>query len=150
MVDRRSWIGVGCVLALLASVRVVVAAEGDQLLATLDRPATVTATPGPKHETGQPARIVIIVTGFQPPQSGAVQAVVKAQREGETELEIGRFSIFPNTQFNVAGTAGGERFGFSLPKGQDGGGPLKVTVQLVPLRGEGKGATLQLGGAEIR
>jgi hypothetical protein len=151
MVDRRSWMmGVGCVLALLAPVSVV-AAESDQLLATLDKPAVVTVRPGPERSADQPARVVIIVTGFQPPQNGAVQAVVKAQREGTaTEPEIGRFGIFPNTRFKVADPAKGQRFGFPLPKELAGRGPVKLTVQLVPLRGEGKGASLELGGAELR
>jgi hypothetical protein len=151
MVGRRLWMmGVACVLALPAPVGVV-AAESDQLLATLDKPAVVTVRSGPERSAGAPARVEIIVTGFQPPQAGAVQAVVEAQRVGsETEREIGRFGIFPNTQFKVADPARGQRFGFLLPKELAVGGLVKLTVQLVPLRGEGKGATLQLGGAEIR
>jgi len=151
MVDRRLWMmGVGCVLALLTPVGVV--AQGDQLLATVDKPVVVTVTPPPVTErVDQPARVVIIVTGFQPPRGGTVEAVVKVQREGtETEQEIGRFGIFPNAQFKVADPAKGQRFGFSLPKELAGGRPVKLKVELVPSRGEGKGASLELGGAEIR
>jgi hypothetical protein len=146
--DRRLWMkGVGSVLALLTPVGVV--AQGDQLLATVDKPAVMTVTPAPER-VGKPAQVVIVVTGFQPPQGGTVQAVVKAQQGTETEQEIGRFGMFPNTQFQVTDPAKGQRFGFSLPKEVASGRPVKLKVELVPFRGEGKGATLQLGGAEIR
>jgi len=154
MVDRRLWMmSLGWVLALLAPIGVV-AAENDQLLATVDRPAVVTATAATalEHSAVQPSRAIITVTGFQPPQDGAtVEFVVRAQRRGtETEPEIGRFGIFPHTQFKVPDPARGQRFGFPLPKELANGGPVKLEVQLVPLRGDGKGATLELGGAEIR
>ena len=157
MVGCRLWImGVGCALALAAPVGGAAAESEQQLLATLDKPAVVTVEPGPVRGPGQSPRVEIIVTGFQPPlnEKEAVQAVVKAKQEGsETEPVIGRFSIFPNTQFKAADPSKGRRFGnFPLPKELAGGGPVKLTVQLVPFenRGPGTGATLQLGGAEIR
>jgi len=151
MVDRRLWMARGWGAIVLLAAIGVVAAESDQLLATVDRPAIITVRPRSERSPDQPLRVVVIVMGFQPPQDGAVQVVVKAQREGSvTEREIGSFGIFPNTPFKVTDPAKGQRFGLPLPKELAGGGPVMLKVQLVPLRGEGKGATLQLGGAETR
>jgi hypothetical protein len=76
--------------------------------------------------------------------------VVKAQEEGtDTEREIGRLGIFPYTEFKVANPASGRRLTLPLPR-EFTGRPVKLTVQLVPLRGgEGQGARLDLGGAEF-
>lgn len=144
----RAWATVFMLLAL-APVGAV-AAGGDQLLATVDAPAIVTATPAPAlvGADGR-ARLIISVMGFQPPQDGgAVQVVVKAQRDG-TEQEVGRFGITPHTAFKAAESSKAQRFGLQLPKELASGGPVKLNVYLLPTRGEGKGARLEVGGAEI-
>jgi hypothetical protein len=79
-----------------------------------------------------------------------VEAVVKAQKDDQTEQEIGRFGIFPNTGFTAADSSGARRFGLPLPKELAGSKALKLDVYLVPFRGSGEGAVLELGGAEIR
>jgi hypothetical protein len=131
------------------------AAEPESLLATVYKPAVVTATPAPGAalSAGASPQVVINVTGFQPATDGPVQAVVKAQRGGK-EREIGRFGIFPHTAFKAAEPSRGQSFGIPLPKdlARDlaSGGPVKFNVYLVPANGEGKGASMEIGGAEIR
>jgi hypothetical protein len=151
MFDRRSWMmGVGCALALLAPSRVV-GADGDQMFATVATPAIVTVKARAAIERRGSLRVVIVVTGFEPPRDGTVvEVVVKAQEEGtDTEREIGRLGIFPYTEFKVANPASGRRLTLPLPR-EFTGRPVKLTVQLVPLRGgEGQGARLDLGGAEF-
>jgi hypothetical protein len=91
------------------------------------------------------------MTGFRPPHDGAVQAIVKLQREGgQTEQEIGRFGMFPNTEFKAADPSKAQRFGLPLPNELAGSKALKLHVYLVPFKGDGNGAVLELGGAEIR
>jgi hypothetical protein len=51
------------------------------------------------------------------------------------EQEIGRFGIFPASAFR---------------KELASGGPIKLNVYLVPSKGEGSGARLEISGAEIR
>ena len=41
------------------------------------------------------------------------------------------------------------RWSLQLPKELASGGPVKLNVYLLPTRGEGKGARLEVGGAEI-
>jgi hypothetical protein len=131
------------------------AAAPEQPLATVAQPAVVTATPvaGAAMRAGASPEVVINVTGFQPAQDGPVQAVVKAQRDGK-EREIGRFGIFPHIAFKAADPSQGQSFGIPLPKdlARDlaSGRPVKFNVYLVPANGEGKGARMEIGGAEIR
>ncbi len=111
----------------------------------------ITATPAPIADQGVASpRVIISVMAFRPPHDGAVQAVVKVQRDGRTEQEIGRFGIFPNAEFKAADPSKAQRFGLPLPKELASGGPVKLNVYLVPFKGEGSGALLEIGGAEIR
>ena len=61
--------------------------EGDQVIATIDRPSSNhrvgSARGGKGHpEPEQTQRVIIKVMGFQPPNEGAVQVVVKALGDG--------------------------------------------------------------------
>ncbi len=155
MRDRRS-----CATGALGALAIVLAclgpasAEGNQLIATVDRPAVVTtaAVPGPElGPADQPARVVISVMAFMPPRDGVVQGVVRVQKnEGGTEQEIGRFGMFPNAEFRAVDSSQAQRFSFPLPKELARGSPVRLKVQVVPLRGDGKDARLEIGGAEIR
>ena len=148
---RGSWMmGVGCTLLLLAPIGAV-AAEGDHLLATMDKPAVVTATASSAPTSlGQPAgrQVVISVTGYQPPQGGAIQGVVKAQRPDGSEQQIGTIGVFPDTAFK-ADSSRPRTYNFPLPKELQGAS-VKLKVELVPLRGKAEGAQLEVGSAEIR
>jgi hypothetical protein len=129
-------------------------AAQDPPVATVAGPVVVTATAAPVADQGlasQSRRVIISVTAFRPPREGAVQAVVKAQKDGDrTEQEIGRFGIFPNAEFKAPDPSKARRFGLPLPKELASGGAVKLNVYLVPFKGDGSGALLEIGGAEIR
>jgi hypothetical protein len=126
-------------------------AQNSPPVATVSNPAVVTATGAPDQGiVSQSPQLIISVTGFRPPHEGAVQAIVKLQKEdGQSEQEIGRFGIFPNAEFR-ADPSKAHRFGLPLPKDLAGNKSLKLRVYLVPFKGNGEGAALELGGAEIR
>jgi hypothetical protein len=151
MINGR-WCAMGAGTALLALLSLNAAsADPEPLMATVGKPAVITATPsqGVAAEPGETPQVVIRVTGFQPAQDGPVEAVVKAQQDGK-EQEIGRFGIFPYRAFTAADRPKGHSFGLPLPKELANRGPLKLTVYLVPATGQGKGASIQIGSAEIR
>lgn len=137
MVGRGLWMmGVVCALALMAPIGAA-AAEGDQLRATIEKPATVTVPARTSAASDKSVPLVVHVTGSRTAaDSGGVQAVVKAQLRDGTEQEIGRFSPFGE---------GPQSFRVSLPKELAGGGPVKLKVHLVPTTGKGEGAQLEIG-----
>jgi hypothetical protein len=148
---RRLWIiGAGWALALVAAI----AAEDDQLLATVDRPAILTATPTKAFGStaaGQPApRVIVHVTSYQPPQEGGIRGVVKVQKPDGSEQEIGTFGVFPDTAFK-ADSSHARRYGFPLPR-ELATGPVKLKVEVVPdkPRATGVGAQLEIGRAEVQ
>jgi hypothetical protein len=146
-----AWVKV-CVLVALSSLRAE-AAEGDQLVATVETPAFVTAKSawGLVGSSRGTARLIISIVAFQPPQDGGVvQVVVKAQHQNGTEQEVGRFGITPNIPFKAVNPSKAERFGLRLPEDLATGDPIKLNVYLIPTRGEGKGAWLEVGAAEVR
>ena len=145
--------GVGA-LAMVFACLCFANAEGDQVVATIDQPAVVTAVAAPSvqpRRADQPARVIVKITGYQPPPNGAVLAVVKIQGEGAgTDREIGRFGVFPTTPFTRSDPSRAQTFGLPLPKKLANRRALKLSVQLEPIRGSGTGASLEVGGAEIR
>jgi hypothetical protein len=151
-------IGAGGGVALLAPF-VAIAAEGDQLLATVDKPAILTAAPSaglasPAPDPSAPQvsapQVIVHVTGYQPPQQGAVRGVVKLQKPDGTEQEIGTFGVFPDTAFKAASSRA-RSYRFALPKDL-ATGPVKLKIEIVPdkAQGTGEGARLEVGGAEIQ
>ncbi|MBV8848486.1 MAG: hypothetical protein JOZ16_02765 [Methylobacteriaceae bacterium] len=134
------------------------AASDDPMTAIVGRPATITvqrqagvAAEPNAAAGGQPRRVVVSVSEFQPAQDGGpVAAVVKAQTNSGEEREIGRFGITPHTPFKAAAPSGMQRFALPLPRDVAEDGDIKLTVTLVPNRGAGTGARLRLGGAELR
>lgn len=97
--------------------------------------------------------VLLSVTGYQPPLSGRVEAVVTAiTRDGREALEVGRFAVFPNQPI-VAGPGSSPRMHlFEVP-----GCPIenrlscvrRVSVELMAVQGTGEGASLTLGPLEI-
>src|SRR5882724_4864919 len=90
-------------LAILLACIALVSAEGSPLIATVERPAVVTAAapPGPEVSPGD-QRVVVSVTAFTPPRDGTVQGVVKVKKNEGGEHEIGRFGMFPNAEFRAS------------------------------------------------
>ena len=142
------WIASVCVLQASFC---VIAAPAEHLLATVDQPAVVTARLGAASGPEQASRLVLTVVGFAPPREGAVEVVVSAGLgSGGADAEIGRFGIFPSAPFKVEDAAQGRRYGFPLPSALASADGVTVQVRIVPIRGDGKGASLELGGADIR
>ena len=152
VMDGRSYVAkiAGMLVVMLACFSA--AAEGNQLIATVERPATVTLAFAPGSDSIKAGQHVVVdVAAYTPPRHGAVQGVVTIQKNTDsTEQEIGRFGIFPNTEFSAADPSKVRRYSFPLPRNVSQDGPVKLTVHVVPLRGEGEGARLELGGAEIK
>ena len=96
--------GAGGALMVALMSQSSVAAQDSSPVATVAGPAVVTAAGASVADQGvasQSARVIISVTGFRPPHDGAVQAVVKVQKDGDRqEQEIGRFGVFrmPNSR----------------------------------------------------
>jgi len=152
-VRRILIIGVGSALAIFAVIAAL-PAEGDPLIATVGKPAIVTAAPAKPQEglaaDKAPPRVVVHVTGYQPAQKGSVRGVVKVQKADGTEQEIGTFGVFPDTAFK-AETSRARAFSFPLPK-ELAADPVKLKIEVVPdkERGTGEGAQLEIGHAEIQ
>ena len=138
------------------------AASGDHMIATVGKPAVIilpqrgsiaagAASATAPAPSGRPHRVIVSVSQFQPAADGdPVAVVVKAQKSGGEEREIGRFGITPHTPFKAEGSSGVQRFALPLPPDLAETGDFKLTVSLVPNRGGGKGAQLRVSGAELR
>jgi hypothetical protein len=136
-------------VALIFATWGAIAAGGGELLATIDKPAIVTVALAESEARNQSGRLVLKVSGFKPAQDGsAVQAVVKVEKADGTEQEVHRFTVFPQTEFKASNPSKFLKFGFSLPKELAIGGSVRLKVELVPLRGKGNGASLEVAGVE--
>jgi hypothetical protein len=147
----------GCLVALALWAVTADAGEGDQLLATVDKPATITATRAASlSEAASPpsTRVIVSVTHYRPTDDGLPVEVVVNGRPGDgAEREIGRFGITPDREFASADPSTTQRFGFALPgelaTAVAAGKPVTFSVHLIPVRGEGKGASLRVGTVEF-
>ena len=153
MGDRRSSAaGARGALAISFVCTAFACAEGSQLIATVERPALVTAaatSPGSESRPGG-QRVVVSVLGYKPPRDGTVQGVVTVQKKQGQEQEIGRFGLFPNAEFRASDPAQAQQFSFPLPRDLTRGSPVQIKIEVVPTRGDGKDARLEIGGAEIK
>jgi hypothetical protein len=140
--------------AAVFALSVALPAEADPLIATVGNSVIVTAAPAKPQEAlaaaQAPPRVVVHITGYQPPQKGSVRGVVKVQKADGTEQEIGTFGVFPDTAFKSE-TSRTRAFSFPLPKDL-AADPVKLKVEIVPdkERGTGEGARLEIGHAEIQ
>jgi hypothetical protein len=147
----------GCLAAFALWTATADAGEGDQLLATVDQPATITATRAASlsDAASRPStRVIVSVTHYRPTDDGLPVEVVVNGRPGDgAEREIGRFGITPDREFASAGPSETQRFGFALPPelaaAVAAGKPVSFSVHLVPVHGEGKGASLRVGTVEF-
>jgi hypothetical protein len=147
---------VGCFLVLALWMAAASAEEGDQLRATVDQPATITATeaaPG-GNAVAASRRVIVSVTQYHPTDDGSpIEVVVKARTAGGVEQDIGRFGITPDHEFTSTAPSTTQRFSFALPREfasvLAAGKPVIFSVHLVPVRGEGKGAALRVGTIEF-
>ena len=100
---RSRAIGVAGILAVTLAYLSAVA-EANELIATIEHPATVTVAVAPGPDSARAGRHVVLdVTAYTPSRNGVVQGVVTVQKNADSkEQEIGRFGIFPNTEFSAA------------------------------------------------
>jgi hypothetical protein len=151
---NRAAVALGIALAFAAGAIFwdLALAQNGSPSATVESPAVVTATAAPQEAfASQSPQVIVSVTGFEPPREGGVEVVVKAQAEGsQMEQEIGRFAVFPETAFKAPDPSKAKRFGLPLPKEVAASKAITLRVYLVPFKGSGEGARLELGGAEIR
>ncbi len=152
---RSRWIVICCVLAIALCPNRARPVESDQLLATVNKPATVTArvpsSEGATEKLPPRARVIISVTNYRPTDDGTpVEVVVKGRTGDGEEREVGRFGITPDREFNAAEPSAALRFNLALPQELTTKEPVKFSIHLVANKGQGKGAALRVGSIEIR
>lgn len=122
-------------------------------VATPKHSAVVSVKSEASSSEAQPGSLIVNVVGYEPPPQGGVQAVVtvRAATTGES-YEIGRFGLFPNSQFKAKDGDEAQQFQLALNPAaalllkQQG----KVSVELLPYGGNGDGARLEIGKIDIR
>jgi hypothetical protein len=124
----------------------------ERMRATLDQPALVTAKPANTAMLGaaHSRRVVVTIAAFTPPPDKMpVEIVVSASSSGGAAHELGRVAVLPYAAFGAGDTARHKTFAFAIPP-ELAGDALNLSVSLVPVRGGGRGASLEVGGAAIR
>jgi len=148
---RSGWITrLGAVvLAAFAHLPLAARAESDAMLATIDKPVTVTVQRAPATaEAAAPRRprVIVSVTNYSPTADCTpVQVVVKGRTEGGAEVEVGRFAITPDQAFDAAAPEA-QRFALPLPSGLATDKPVRFTVHLVPVEGARPNSACPPGG----
>lgn len=166
---KSGWITRCCAAVLSASAfwPLTIGAEPDAMLATLNKPATVTVRRAPvAGETAAPRRprVIVSVTNYSPTADCTpVQVVVKGRIDDGSELEVGRFAITPDRAFDAAAPEA-QRFALPLPQELAGDKPVRFSVHLVPVEGAQpnsacptnqprdakRGASVRIGAVEIQ
>lgn len=115
---------------------------------TVDRPAEIPIASAPANSLVPSSRrqLMITVVGYRPSAEGSVEVVVDAVC-GSQVTEIGRFGILSPRPFTPADPDRAQRFGLPLGPCMT---PSFVSVRVVPSRGSGVDATVELTGAELR
>jgi len=150
---RPEWIMRFCaalaILAHWAPWPAAAQAEGDAMLATLDKPATVTVQRASvAGETASPRRprVIISVTNYSPTADCTpVQVVVKGRVDDRPEVEVGRFAITPDRGFDAAAPEA-QRFALPLPSGLGTDKPVRFSVHLVLAEGAKPNSACPTGG----
>jgi hypothetical protein len=129
---------------------------GTNSVATPERPAVVSvqSQPATGLEASQQRKTMTVdVLGFNPPEKGSVQAIVKVETgTAEGEKEIGRFGLFPNAQFKADTPEDAQRFSFTLDEAtaKSVEKAAKVKIDLKPFGGAGTDARLEIGAVDVK
>ena len=91
-------------------------------------------------------RVVLTVSGYEPSSAGPVQIVVSVGC-GSTERLIGSFAVLPATGFTADDKQRRQNFALALPA--ECGRADRLTVRLVPSRGDGSGAHADIAVSTI-
>ena len=128
--------------------------EGDPVQATVDKPAIVVAKVPPAaadSRLGSSAHVIISVTHYHPTDDGMPVEVLVTGRIGNgPEREVGRFGITPDFEFKAGDPAAAQRFSLRLPLELMSSEPIELSVHMVPVRGSGRGASVEVSDVEIR
>ncbi len=129
-----------------------VAAWAQAVSATADRPATIEIAAPPPSERA--VYLDIKVNSYIPPRTGEMEVQVTLRSaQNATELEVGRFAMFPAVAF-VAKPGEQRGFRFEATRALEATGrsrSLVITVRFVAIesRNPPVGASLGLAGAEF-
>ena len=138
------------ILGAAASILLAGAAAGSpsqRFVATVASPATVplllssdrTAT------TASDRFVDVAVQRFRPSPAGPVQIVVTAVTAG-IHTEIGRFGIYPERAFAQSGA---QHFRLAVPGGLRLTASTRLSVRIVPSRGDGSQALVELSAGRL-
>ncbi len=147
--------GIGKIVAAsaLAGILAVSAscAQPRRFTATRAAPATVPLLlPAGTAAVADATRYIdLTVDNFRPSPSGPVQIVVDAVT-GHSRTEIGRFAIYPERTFVTNDRAEPQHFGLTVPPGLRLDRSTRLIVRIVPSRGDGTGATVEVESARFR
>jgi hypothetical protein len=135
-------------LALIATLGLAAAAcaHAERFVATVARPTAIPLARSPGAASlvsGQVRQLDINVLGFQPAVDGPVQVVVEARNDGAT-VEIGRFGLYPERGFSAAEPAKTQRFALTVPAGLRLSESTRLVVRILPTRGSGQGASVEV------
>ena len=132
---RSGWITRLAAVAL-AACPLAAPAQTDTMLATVDKPATVTVRRAPVADEAARSRrprVVVSFTDYSPTADCApIEVVVKGQAGSGPELEVGRFAVTPNSPFNAPEP---QSVGLPLPSQLATDAPVRFSIHLVPVPG---------------
>jgi len=129
---RAGRIAAACIW-LCAVLAATALAETEQLRATADTPATLTARPMPAAADNAPrkGRLVISVTSYRPADDCTPVEIVVDGHKGDGAMhEIGRFAVTPAADFDAREPAQALRFNLPLPDGLRTAEAIHLTVRL--------------------
>ena len=139
-------------LAVLAALRLVTgsaAAQETNLVAVPGKPASVAL---PASRAANAVLLDFYIRAYTPPRRGAVEAIVSLGPSG-SEMEIGRFAVFPSEPFAAANPRElrAYRFDATAALAAYKGQPLVAQIRLVPIDDKisPEGAELALSRVEI-
>jgi hypothetical protein len=139
-----------CAVALAACIPMTAAGQAANLVAMPGKPASL---PLPATRAPNAVLLDLFVRAYTPPRRGAVEAVVSLGPTG-SEMEIGRFAVFPSEPFLAASPdqQRAYRFDASAAFAAFQNRPLTVQVQLVPTDEKiaPEGAKLTLSRVEVK
>jgi hypothetical protein len=145
---RVSGAALAAALAVLPLMIGPAAAQPTNLTAVPDKPA---ALPVPASRAANAVLLDFYMSAYTPPRRGAVEAVVTLGPTG-SEMEIGRFTVYPSEPFLAAcpNEQRAYRFDASAALAAYQGQPLVAQIRLVPMDDKlsSEGAQLKLSRVE--
>lgn len=147
--------GIGKIVAAGALAGILAASasctQPRRFTATRAAPATIPLLlpPGTAAVASTTRYVDITVDNFRPSPAGPVQIVVDAVT-GPERTEIGRFAIYPERTFITNDRAEPQHFGLAVPAGLRLDESTRLIVRIVPSRGDGTGAAVEVESAKFR